>query len=254
MECMSPTSLALNAISARENPHLLDTTLALPDEAHVLLDRDDFQIRLASGFGKVRNNVSMLVERLYAWKGLQIKVPESPRANELTLAVYDGTHLFGTLSIGLDSSSGLFVDELYKDIIDEYRTAGAKPYEITRFAIDPCNNSKEVLAAIFNLAYIYARHIHGMSDVFIEVNPRHVPFYKRMLCFQEVGGERFCERVGAPARLLHPSMDRMDNLIAEFGGRNPATNRSNLYPLFFCQEEQGGIVARLRRKNFATIS
>lgn len=254
MDCMSPPLSAFNAIAACEQPHLLDTTLALPEEAHVLLDRDDFQIRLASGYGQLRNNVSMLVERLYAWKGLQIKVPESPRANELTLAVYDQTHLFGTLSIGLDSSSGLFVDELYKDIIDEYRRAGAKPYEITRFAIDPCNNSKEVLAAIFNLAYIYARHIHGMSDVFIEVNPRHVPFYKRMLCFKEVGGERLCERVGAPARLLHLSMDKMDNLIAEFGGRDPAANRSNLYPLFFSPDEQRGIIARLRRKNFATVS
>jgi hypothetical protein len=228
----------------------VEPSASTTDHDDVLLDRQDFQVRLASGQGRVRSNVSMLIERLYAWKGLSVKAPQWSRPNELTLTVSRGPVLFGTLTIGLDSPTGLLADELYRDTIDEYRAAGARVWEITRLAIDPCHNSKEILAAIFNLAYIFGRFIHGMTDVFIEVNPRHVPFYKRMLRFDAIGEERFCQRVEAPARLLHLSMDLMDQLVAEFGGREASADRS-LYPQFFAPDEQRGIVARLRRHNLA---
>jgi len=37
---------------------------------------------------------------------------------------------------------------------------------------------------------------------FIEVNPRHVRFYSKLLGFVATAGERFCERVQAPSVLL----------------------------------------------------
>jgi len=46
------------------------------------------------------------------------------------------------------------------------------------------------------------RSMHGVTDVFIEVNPRHVGFYQRALGFAVAAGERFCERVKAPSVLL----------------------------------------------------
>jgi N-acyl amino acid synthase FeeM len=212
----------------------------------VVLARSDFEIRLASGAGGVRSRVGMLVQRLYAWKGLSISpTAESTRPNEMTLAAYRGAVLFGTLTVGFDSAAGLLVDELYRDEIDKRRAQGARIFEITRLAIDPCFNSKEVLATIFNLAYIYARQIHGMTDAFIEVNPRHVGFYRRMMGFTDVGEERFCQRVCAPARLLHLPMTLMDELVGKFGGKPESGDRS-LYAYFFSQEEQAGIVKRLR--------
>jgi hypothetical protein len=41
-------------------------------------------------------------------------------------------------------------------------------------------------------------------------------------------------------------MDLMDQLVAEFGGREASADRS-LYPQFFAPDEQRGIVNRLRR-------
>lgn len=218
------------------------------DQGEMVLARSDFEIRLANGAGGVRSHVGMLVQRLYAWKGLSISpaVESTTRPNEITLAAYRNSVLFGTLTLGLDSPTGLFVDDLYRDYIDDHRALGARIFEITRLAIDPCFNSKEVLATIFNLAYIYARLIHGMTDAFVEVNPRHVGFYRRMMGFSEVGEERFCERVSAPARLLHLPMTLMDELVGKFGGRPESGDRS-LYSYFFSQEEQVGIVNRLRR-------
>lgn len=218
-----------------------------------MLERRDFQVRLTSGIAGARSNVSMLIERLYAWKGLRVNSPSRTKPNQLTLTVYRGSILFGTLTLGMDSSAGLLVDELYGDTINEHRARGAKVCEITRLAIDPCFNSKEVLATIFNLTYIFGRLIHGMTDVFVEVNPRHTSFYQRMLGFAEIGEERFCRRVAAPARLLHLSMGLMDKLVAQFGGRAGSGERT-LYAQFFSPEEQAGILERLRRDNLITVS
>src|SRR6266571_5297878 len=44
--------------------------------------------------------------------------------------------------------------------------------------------------------------LHELSDVFIEVNPRHAAFYHRALCFAVAGVEKKCPRVAAPSMLL----------------------------------------------------
>ena len=36
---------------------------------------------------------------------------------------------------------------------------------------------------LFHIAYIFARRMHDRTDLLIEVNPRHVRFYERMLGF-----------------------------------------------------------------------
>ena len=49
------------------------------------------------------------------------------------------------------------------------------------------------------------------TDVVIEVNPRHVRYYQRAFGFRAFGAERRCERVGAPARLLHLNLVAADS-------------------------------------------
>jgi hypothetical protein len=46
------------------------------------------------------------------------------------------------------------------------------------------------------------------------VNPRHVAFYRRALCFEVEGEERVCPRVGAPSLLLRM---RVANLTSKIG-------------------------------------
>lgn len=240
------------AFAAQSVPDNAMEGSSLPEDTEEpIVARSDFEIRLANGTGGARSSLAMLVQRLYAWKGLCLSPAIESRPNEITLAAYRGSNLFGTLTLGLDSPTGLLVDDLYRDHIDEHRASGARIFEITRLAIDPCFNSKEVLATIFNLAYIFARHIHGMTDAFVEVNPRHVPFYRRMMGFTDAGEERFCGRVAAPARLLHLPMSLMDEFVARFGGRPDSSDRS-LYSYFFSPEEQAGIVNRLRRDSLVT--
>jgi len=52
-----------------------------------------------------------------------------------------------------------------------------------------------------------------IDDVFIEVNPRHVSFYRRTLCFKVAGEPKECPRVGAPSVLLRLTIADLTNKI-----------------------------------------
>jgi len=161
--------------------------------------------------------------------------------------------VFGTVSLCFDSDFGLAADALYRPELDCYRAAGARLVELTRLAIDPRFGSKEVLGALFHLAYIHGALLRSASDVFIEVNPRHVMFYERMLHFRRVGDCKWCERVGALAQLLHVEVAHVREQIAEHGGhRKPA--RSSLYPYFFSKEEEKGLPARILHQTIPNVS
>jgi hypothetical protein len=68
--------------------------------------------------------------------------------------------------------------------------------------------SKRLIASLFNLLYIYSHRVKGCTDILIEINPRHRDFYEKLLEFEQMGGERMCERVKAPALLMHLSAPR----------------------------------------------
>jgi hypothetical protein len=107
--------------------------------------------------------------------------------------------------------------------------------------------SKAVLAAIFHIAYIYAHRIRGCSDLFIEVNPRHVKFYQSMLGFELCGPERIDPRVNAPALLLRLALSHAETEIERWGGHAELAGQVRLlYPLFFSSAEEKGIEGRLR--------
>ncbi|MEC5387230.1 long-chain N-acyl amino acid synthase [Uliginosibacterium sp. H3] len=189
-----------------------------------------------------------LIEQRYAWRGYQIEneaLFERP-SNQVTFAAYQGESVVGTLTLRTDSSHGLLADELYQDDIDWYRThRNAHCCELTRFALAPTRQSKEVFASLFHLAFIFGREIHQVSDVFIEVNPRHVSFYHRMLGLGQVGTERICKRVAAPAVLMHGDLSHIETQIDEHGG-SPYLRAKSLYPYFFSKQEALSVIEQLR--------
>ena len=95
---------------------------------------------------------------------------------------------------------------------------------------------------------VYARRLHDKTDLLVEVNPRHVRFYERMLGFRQSGPERHCPRVDAPAVLMWLHLTHAQEQIAQYGGRRELSHTlRSLYPLFFSPAEESGITARLRR-------
>jgi hypothetical protein len=204
-----------------------------------------FKIRVADREGR-RRSASFLVQRRYAWRGYQIDPSPGVRPNGVTLSAYDGDDVVATISVGLDSASGMFVDALFANEIDSFRLPGRRICEFTKLAVDEALRSKQVLAAIFHIAYIYARRVHACSDLFVEVNPRHVRFYERMLGFRSHGSVRMDPRVDAPAALLHLELGHAEDEIAKLGGKpNNAAHVRSLYPYFFSPPEEAAIKARL---------
>lgn len=196
-----------------------------------LLQRNGYSIHLVNSL-KQRIKATTLIKRMYASRGYNTDSASvfSHKPNELTFLVLIQEVAAGTVTLRSDSRQGLLADRLYRDKINEFRQKGRKVCELSRFAIDPQYSSKEMTASLFQIAYTCARNEYEATDFFCEVNPRHAAPQKRMFGFQQIGEERTCPRVNAPAVLLHLELEfvkQQINTLAGSGSQN--TNRS-LYP------------------------
>ena len=213
----------------------------------VIVDQDKYHIRLTDT-AEGRNSASMLISKMYAWRGYAGTHQFSDDPNRITLSAHDHGEVVGTLTIGIDSPIGLNADEIFKPEIDAHRERGARICEFTKLAFDPSVRSKESLAGLFHLAVIYARDIYHCTEILIEVNPRHRRFYEHMLGFQREGDLRINPRVAAPAYLLRVNLDYVSQQIEKYGGTSgSAPTERSFYPHFFSPREEAGILSRLRR-------
>lgn len=188
---------------------------------------------------------SRLVGRMYAQRGLDMRAHQKDgqsQASQLVLTATDAGEVFGTMTLAFDSPSGLSAEGSYGREIAALRQRGAFICEVTRLAIEDLQGSKPLLAALFQLAHIHSRQIRRMTDMVIEVHPRHAPFYMRMLGFRKLGAETLCPRVNAPAILLHGDLAYADEQIARHAGLRGAGVKS-LYPYFLPAEAQHRLLA-----------
>ena len=196
------------------------------------LDCGDYVVRRVETWSRLAK-ARALIRRMYEWRGYDTEnlTAKQHGSDWIVLEASREEQLLGTLTLGIDSGR-LLADALYEPEINAFRNQNRKACEISRLAVDPQHSSKELLASLFHLAYIYVRIINKASDVFIEVNPRHAGFYTRMLGFQQIGERRVCPRVDAPAVLLHLELEYMGVQIAKYLGSSETRGRS-LYPYFF---------------------
>ncbi|OWW22856.1 hypothetical protein AYR66_13785 [Noviherbaspirillum denitrificans] len=187
---------------------------------------------------------------MYSWRGYTGTQPLQSSPNRITLTAYMKEELIGTVTLAIDSPIGLLADEIFQDQLDRYRGPGRKLCELTKLAVDSKVDSKFALASLFHICFIYARRLHGCTDVFIEVNPRHRGYYERVLGFTRLGELKTNPRVNAPAFLLWLDLDHVEDQIQQHGGTSDqaAASRS-LYPYFFSPREETGITQRLINLN-----
>jgi hypothetical protein len=207
-----------------------------------------FKIRSADSFGQ-RSSASVLINRMYSARGYRTTpLPTSQQPTRITFTATEHDETIGTITVGFDSANGLHVDELFEVETEQIRAQGRRLCEFTKLAMDSVVKSKRVLASLFHVAYIFAHRIMGIDDLVIEVNPRHVRYYERMLGFEAIGEPRHNGRVNAPAVLMRLRFSHAHEQIDRFGGRPElgASERS-LYPYFFSVKEEASIVGRLRR-------
>jgi hypothetical protein len=215
----------------------------------VIVNHDSYGIRLTDT-ADGRNSASMLINKMYAWRGYAGTHQFTDDPNRITLTATDKGDVVGTLTIGIDSPIGLMADQVFKEELDAHRNRGGRLCEFTKLAFDPSVRSKTSLANLFHLAVIYARDIHQCTDIVIEVNPRHRRFYERMLGFLQEGQLKINPRVDAPAYLLRVNLKFVTEQIQKFGGTfttDGSTTERSFYPYFFSPREERGILNRLLR-------
>jgi hypothetical protein len=217
------------------------------DGVDLCVDNKSFGLRMMDT-SDGRNSASVLINKMYAWRGYSGDHQLAEDPNRITLAARDKEgQTVGTLTLGIDTPQGIMADQIFKEEIDAHRARGAKVCEITKLAFDPNVQSKETMASLFHLSVMYARDIHHCTDLFIEVNPRHRRFYQHMLGFTQQGQPKNNPRVNAPAYLLWVSFTYVTQQIKALGGKGAAaTNERSFYPMFFSEREEQGILHRLR--------
>jgi len=148
-----------------------------------------------------------------------------------------------TITLAFDSRNGLPCDEIYGPELNALRAEERRLSEVMRLAIDEEHaHSKALLVNLFILCSVHARRIQRSTDFVIEVNPRHVAFYRRMLAFEPAGPERPCPRVqNAPAVLLRLDLRVQEELIGRLGGTHSQTAGRSLYAYFTRLEEEPAI-------------
>ena len=190
---------------------------------------------------------------MYAGRGYRCTaLPDEAAPHRITLTATEDDDTIGTITVGFDSPAGLHVDELFAAETDALRKAGRRLCEFTKLAMDAFVQSKRVLASLFHVAYVCAHRLMGCDDLLVEVNPRHVRFYERMLGFEVCGPERMNPRVDAPAVLMRLRLTHAREQIGRFGGVDEAREADrSLYPHFFSRDQEASIFGRLRQRHLS---
>jgi len=214
-----------------------------------------FKVRLARS--RTVQDATALVRRRYEERGYDTHdAPPDEDHNLLTFVAYNQGIIVGTVSIRLDvpGTSLLGADELYPAELAKLREAGARICEFTRLAVETEISSKPVLAALFHTAYLFAYRVRGHDCAVIEVNPRHVVFYRRALKFDVIGTERLNRRVNAPGVLLCVPFETIAEGIAQFAGNAELAGKTHtLFPYGFPPDEEAGVLNRLRHLEAAQL-
>lgn len=187
---------------------------------------------------KLRSARDLINER-YGWKGYgrTHSIPSDEHHTTFTAEMDDV--VIGTMTLAIDSDLGLSLDRTFADEADKVRNLdGSHICELTKLAFDSCIRSKEVLAGLFHLAFIYGAGVSDCTDLFIEVNPRHARFYQTMLGFKRIGEIRTNSSVDAPAQLMRLAVDTIRHNICERAGAADAIHNHSLYPYFFSQSQE----------------
>ena len=165
-----------------------------------------------------------LVSDRYSWRGygsVQRGLDGWAEQRELTLLAWSRNCAVGTMTMGFDDGAGLLADQTYASNLDALRAQGRVVCEFTRFAVAAGADSRATISGLFDLSYVLARKMLGVTDVVVEVNPRHVGFYRRAFGFESISEVRTCERVNAPAILLRLNVDELESRMRNRDVRMP---------------------------------
>jgi hypothetical protein len=167
-----------------------------------------------------------LVRRRYARRGYTMPEADGAPFPDPVRAVHYPTIVakslnatLGSVTMGVDSPAGLLLDHANKPEVDAIRAEGGHVCELVRLALDDSADTKAVLASLLQCIYTLCWQIYDVTDVLIEVIPRHVPFYRRVLGFVQAADEKICARIGGvPVVLLRLNRHQLEQKLYALRG------------------------------------
>lgn len=204
-----------------------------------------FKVRIARRPSVLQDALS-LVNRRYRQRGYGSQaLTMSPE--RMTIVVYEGNQVSGTLTVQLDSSHGLLSDECFPQELDGLRARGASLCEFTKLATAPQAPMPSTLASMFHVAFIFAHQLNHATHAVVEVNPRHVAFYTRVLGFTSCGAPKSNPRVKAPGVLLVAEFKHIEQQLRARATRGgDASEPPAFFTHGFTDAEAKGIRNRMR--------
>lgn len=207
-------------------------------------------LELNSDFGALDGEAFGLVQRRYSDRGLAVsreQFSSRHEAGNVVCTARDGEKIVGTLTVRFDGTGGLKADLLFEAELAEWRAGGVKLCEFGSLAVDRhSHNPKRVLAQVFHLGYLHAYRRARCERLIIEVNPRHVAFYRRWLGLLPYTQARHNPRVDAPAVLMSIELATVSEQIALWAGRPELLTQARcLYPLAWDAATEAAALARL---------
>ena len=202
----------------------------------------DISITLSSDSDE---EVKTLIDRMYGWRGYTITIKSDVyRARSITITASQFGEIQATLTVAFDGEGGLNADEGFAYELEILRLRPHFLCEFTKLANK--SNDLHVIGALFHSAVIVAYKIKKASYVVIEVHPRHVQYYKRMLGFKILADPAHNKNVGASGVLLGKSLRMIARCIAEYKSSKPPAKRS-MYPYFFDKQKEDEITRLLSK-------
>ncbi|WCM93935.1 N-acetyltransferase [Acidovorax sp. NCPPB 2350] len=204
---------------------------------------EGFKIRIARRSSVLQDALGLL-NRRYRQRGYGSQtLTLSPQ--RMTIVAYDGGQVVGTLTVQLDTGRGMLSDECFQGELEGLRARGARLCEFTKLATAPQAPSPATLASMFHIAFIFAHQVSGATHAVVEVNPRHVAFYTRVLGFAAHGAPADNPRVKAPGVLLVADFLQVARqLLAR--GQQGAGEPPTFFSHRFSSAEEKGIRHRIR--------
>ncbi len=223
----------------------------------------EFTIKIANTLEE-REAVFNLGYKIYLEKGF---VGENPQ--EWLVRNYDATsetvilivqdkekNIVGSVTLVFAGDCSLPAEKMYREEIKALQDNGRKLVEISRLVINPdYRNSKEILLLLFNYLAIYCFHVKNYTCLTVQVNPRHQSYYKALLGFEEIGGEKASPHLkNAPAVLLHLPLSFYQSEVKRLAGTQDQNKKErSLYP-HFLKLDQEKLVAHYLQKQVKPIS
>lgn len=207
-----------------------------------------FSIRTAKD--EYQDCASRLVARCYADRGYINNQLSVHTDDAMTVcSAFQGERTVGTIAVRFESNRGFNADLVFGRELAELRSGGLRLCEFTRLAVDhDARDNKPVLARLFHLAYLHAHRLAGCELLVIEVNPRHVAFYRRMLGFQVRSEARLNPRVNAEAVLMTLDLVWGSQQVERFAGQPElASTTRTLFPYFYSAAEEASMLFKLRQ-------